>query len=772
MKRLSFFLAGIIAGIAGLMAEQPMWSVSGTVFDFEGRAVPGAAIFAKADTVTYGMTTGSEGEFEMLFEPTDSVCLKVTMTGYKPVERRIRTEKEKTVIDIVLEDRAATLDEVTVEADMAETTRGGMKYYINAYQREASNDAYTLLNSMNIPGIDVDRRSGKASTATGEAITYYVDGHPASDMELRAIRPKDVLRVEFYDYPLPQFDMKRPIINYVMKKYEYGGYVSLSGTQGFLNENGDYRANFVFNKKKLTYMLLLNGGYSDLNEGTNTKESYRMEENGGFDLSRERNYIDGKSRNYNLGATGLLQYQSDGLMLQNVVMLNYNKQPKKIASDVLNYTPELMPPTESWSSATSKGIQPFWMLYVRKQIKKNQMIAVGTRIQYANTESSSRYTLLADGFNPIANDAKSHTYNYMIGTQYSYSFKNNCSLIFSPKIQGNISHVRYTGTNPSLQDVGQTSINVPLYYQGMFKNKYEFSVTVQGTIQTYKVNDNKRHTEIAPTASLYLNIPLSRHARIGGNIAYMIFPGGQAAIRSETTQQIDEITLQRGNPDMGMYNTMFANVFYTHAFGNFILSPYAYTTHDFDSPMNTYYMENGMLVKSYADEIGDSHYIGVGLDGSLQLFDRSLVLKAGVNYKNYRYTGLYDRHGNYCSYSLGASYYYRKFSVSLSYKSKQKGFNNGDSHYEIKPSYDLFMTYGHRNWYFEAGCSNVFNKGWYEKTDITAKDYLTTNWSYSDAMDPQFYVKVSYSFDFGRKLQHTKPMEIDSKIDDGIMMPD
>ena len=410
MKRLSFLLAGIIAGIAGLMAEQPMWSVSGTVFDFEGRAVHGAAIFAKADTVAYGMTTGSEGEFEMLFEPTDSVYLKVTMTGYKPVERRIRTEKEKTEIDIVLEDRTAKLDEVTVEADMAETTRGGMKYYINSYQREASNDAYTLLNSMNIPGIDVDRRSGKASTATGEAITYYIDGHPTSDMELRAIRPKDVLRVEFYDYPLPQFDMKRPIINYVMKKYEYGGYVSLSGTQGFLNENGNYRANFVFNKKKLTYMLLLNGVYSDINEGTNTKESYRMEENGGFDLSRERNYIDGKSHNYNLGATGILQYQSDGLMLQNVVMLNYNKQPKKIASDFLNYTPELMPPTESWSSATNKGIQHFWMLYARKQIKKNQMIAVGARIQYANTESSSRYTLRTDGFNPIANDAKSHTY--------------------------------------------------------------------------------------------------------------------------------------------------------------------------------------------------------------------------------------------------------------------------------------------------------------------------------------------------------------------------
>ena len=84
-------------------------------------------------------------------------------------------------------------------------------------------------------------------------------------------------------------------------------------------------------------------------------------------------------------------------------------------------------------------------------------------------------------------------------------------------------------------------------------------------------------------------------------------------------------------------------------------------------------MENGMLVKSYADEIGDSHYIGVGLDGSLQLFDRSLVLKAGVYYKNYRYTGLYDRHGNYFSYNLGASYYYRKFPFRCHTTQNRKG---------------------------------------------------------------------------------------------------
>ena len=240
MKRLSFLLAGMIAGIAGLMAEQPMWSVSGTVFDFEEEAVAGAMIFAKVDTVSIGSTSDKDGNFFLEFPPTDSLYIKAVMTGYKPKEEKIKIAGKNTEIDIVFDERSTKLEEVTVSCENAFVSDNGIKFYPTGYQKSASDDAYSLLNSMQLPGFDIDRHTGAANTRSG-SVSYFIEGHPASDEELRSLRPKDVLRVEYYEYPLMQFNMMPNVINYVIKKYDYGGYATFSGRQSFLNENGDYR---------------------------------------------------------------------------------------------------------------------------------------------------------------------------------------------------------------------------------------------------------------------------------------------------------------------------------------------------------------------------------------------------------------------------------------------------------------------------------------------------------------------------------------------------
>ena len=254
MKRLSFLLAGMIAGIAGLMAEQPMWSVSGTVFDFEEEAVAGAMIFAKVDTVSIGSSSDKDGNFFLEFPPADSLCIKAVMTGYKPKEEKIMIAGKSTEIDIVFDERSTKLEEVTVSCENAFVSDNGIKFYPTGYQKSASDDAYSLLNSMQLPGFDIDRHTGAANTRSG-SVSYFIDGHPASDEELRSLRPKDVLRVEYYEYPLMQFNMMPNVINYVMKKYDYGGYTTFSGRQSFLNENGDYRTSIRYDKKRCHIQL-------------------------------------------------------------------------------------------------------------------------------------------------------------------------------------------------------------------------------------------------------------------------------------------------------------------------------------------------------------------------------------------------------------------------------------------------------------------------------------------------------------------------------------
>lgn len=62
---------------------------------------------------------------------------------------------------------------------------------------------------------------------------------PASADEMRGIRIEDVKRIEYYDYPNDSRFMGKPhVINFIMQKYEYGGYVK-----------GIYYDNFIISRQ-------------------------------------------------------------------------------------------------------------------------------------------------------------------------------------------------------------------------------------------------------------------------------------------------------------------------------------------------------------------------------------------------------------------------------------------------------------------------------------------------------------------------------------------
>jgi hypothetical protein len=70
-----------------------------------------------------------------------------------------------------------------------------------------------------------------------------------------------------------------------------------------------------------------------------------------------------------------------------------------------------------------------------------------------------------------------------------------------------------------------------------------------------------------------------------------------------------------------------------------------------------------------------------------------------------------------------------------------------------RENYGLLATYGYKGLYMEIGAKNIFQKNVYEKDwfDFSQYRYCTRN--YSDAIGRQIYVKLSYSFDFGRKIK-------------------
>ena len=128
------------------------------------------------------------------------------------------------------------LNEVIVQADRMYMTVNKVSYTPSKQQRNASANGTMLLQQLAIPQLTVDALAGTVTMNTGEPIAFFIDGVPATENDVADMNTRDVIRVEILDYPTdPKFRNSAHVVNYIMQKYEYGGYTKLNTTEMFLS---------------------------------------------------------------------------------------------------------------------------------------------------------------------------------------------------------------------------------------------------------------------------------------------------------------------------------------------------------------------------------------------------------------------------------------------------------------------------------------------------------------------------------------------------------
>lgn len=218
-----------------------LYKLYGNITDLDGNALQGASVLVSAitdkDTIVSGCITGADGRYETLFEPTDTIRIRASLLGYRMRETVLAVGSETMTHDIALERSSVVLDEVSVEAEGAVLNAKGISYYPNDRQKKSAYDGTSLLRNLAIPSLQINPENNSITTNTREEVAIFIDGRPASQNEISMLRPKDVIRVEFYEQPMPEFMNKANVVNYVMRKYDTGGYVALRGNQYFIPNN-------------------------------------------------------------------------------------------------------------------------------------------------------------------------------------------------------------------------------------------------------------------------------------------------------------------------------------------------------------------------------------------------------------------------------------------------------------------------------------------------------------------------------------------------------
>lgn len=138
------------------------------------------------------------------------------------------------------------LDEVVVEASNQRINAEVATYIPMTRQKNAAQNAVSLLSMMAIPQISVDPVSQAVQTAHGQNVSIFIDYLPATAEDLSGMKTQDVKKVEYFMHPSDaRFQGAKYVINFVMQKYEWGGYTKLSANKSFGVNSSEASAYFL-----------------------------------------------------------------------------------------------------------------------------------------------------------------------------------------------------------------------------------------------------------------------------------------------------------------------------------------------------------------------------------------------------------------------------------------------------------------------------------------------------------------------------------------------
>lgn len=113
---------------------------------------------------------------------------------------------------------------MVVEGVNRRAKAGELLFMPTKRQKEIAHDGYELLRQLDMPQISVEPKSFSVKTIAGKDVALFINGIPATTMDVRALKTSNVMSVNYYEFSSdPRFKGSDYAINYIVKEIG-GGY--------------------------------------------------------------------------------------------------------------------------------------------------------------------------------------------------------------------------------------------------------------------------------------------------------------------------------------------------------------------------------------------------------------------------------------------------------------------------------------------------------------------------------------------------------------------
>ena len=712
-------------------------------------------------TFVSGVTTDTLGKYVFSNIEKGNYLVALSSIGYKPAFIQIKmSDKNLEVPLVTLETENVVLGEVVVKGSSFIRKDDHVLVIPDKQQVKHASTGYDLLYNLMIPSIEVNKRTGTVSTFGGK-VSLYINGEKADYRDVQSLRPRDIENVEYYDVPTGKYANDVAAINYIVKKRQSGGYIFADGKQTIGYMAGDYNIGGKVAHGNTSYsfwgghtMQKYKGSIVDKNETILFPDYtvYRNRETTAGNYRNNQQYMQFKVSNVN---------KKRNLSAQ--IALVRNETPSDENYGLLDYSGHYTYSTRSTDSKQEQNLSPSLRLFGNFNIGKNQTLELTAKGSYTQNDYTRQYT---ENENNSLSDVKEDLYSFNFSANYNIKLQHQNSFGVDIRHYHNITSSTYAGDYSSWQHLWTGESMFMLNYSQRFGKHFTMILRPGLSWMNYKLHteDVRRYCSLKTSSRFSYQFnkkqQLTLAADAGVNqpdISYM----------NNVDQTVDFLQIKRGNPfldDMQLYNI---SLLYNGVFGKLNVvggTGYSIYTHNV-SPI--YYLEGDKLIGSYRSD-GNIYGLGIILNISYHVTD-NLRTKLAFKYLNVQTRKNYNINLDSYSAILDINYFLKDFSINLFGKIPTEKIETTTLIVTKSPAtYGASVSWSHKGWYIEAGTENPFTRhsryrehadyGVYQYNQVqTSRIYQRTG-----------YVKLAYTFDFGRKTSRDKN-DVDRSINSAIM---
>ena len=230
MKTRVLFVALAIVSAGTLCAQN---KVNGCVIDrTDNSKLIGVNVTLSNDSgQVAGTTTDINGKFTLNAENGDYI-LELSYIGYETIRMALTVNENTHIGDILMQEGATELGEVVVESQAIIQKVDRQILLPSKEQMQASSDGVSLLQNLQIPRIVISPIDNSVKTLSDESVQLRINGIEASTSDVKAINPKDIIRIEYHDQPGVRYNGAAAVVDYIVKHRDTGGSLMLAGTNG------------------------------------------------------------------------------------------------------------------------------------------------------------------------------------------------------------------------------------------------------------------------------------------------------------------------------------------------------------------------------------------------------------------------------------------------------------------------------------------------------------------------------------------------------------